>query len=81
MIASGILFLCLFAILGLLANVLRNARALQRVSVNDAGSVAAYFSARTNLHEEGIECGEFDELGEFSDRYRDLEWCKKLHAV
>ena len=76
MIASGILFVCLFAILGLMANLLRNARALQRLPVNDASSVAAYFSVLTNLHEEGIESGPFDKLGEFSERYRDLKWIR-----
>jgi type II secretory pathway pseudopilin PulG len=76
MIASGILFLCLFAILGLLANLLRNARVLQRVSV-DAGTVAAYFSSTTNLHQEGIESGSFNDLGDFSDKYRELEWSRE----
>ena len=40
MIASGILFLCLFAILQLLSVSLRNARVLQRTQV-DAGKLAS----------------------------------------
>jgi hypothetical protein len=39
MIASGILFVCLFAILGVVCNCLRNARSLQRQNV-EMGSVA-----------------------------------------
>jgi Tfp pilus assembly protein PilV len=77
MIASGILFLCLFAILGLLANLLRNARTLQRASANDAGTVASYFSSLTNRHEEGIESGTFSDLGEFSDKYHDFRWTRE----
>jgi type II secretory pathway pseudopilin PulG len=44
-IASGILFICLFAILGLLANVLRNARTLQNQT--DAGVVLGSVAAKT----------------------------------
>jgi hypothetical protein len=73
MIASGILFVCLFAILGLLANILRNARFLQRASMNDAGTAAAYFSSLTNLHEPGTRTYAFSDMGDFSDRYRDLK--------
>jgi Tfp pilus assembly protein PilV len=39
MLAAGIFFMCLFAILAVVANCLRNARALQRQTV-DIGSVA-----------------------------------------
>ena len=39
-IAAGILFMCLFAILALLSNTLRNARSLQRTTL-DAGMLAA----------------------------------------
>jgi hypothetical protein len=50
MIAAGILFICLFAILGVVSNCLRNARALQRQTV-DMGSVAGqicYALSNTN---------------------------------
>jgi hypothetical protein len=79
MIASGILFFCLFAILGLLANTLRNARALQRTRA-DAGIVAAFFSV-TNSHQRELETGNFDDLGDFGDRYRDLEWTRASEEV
>jgi len=64
MIAIGVLFICIFAILGVISNGLRGARALQRPDV-DAGSVAAFFSI-TNKHEEGIESGSFDDLGDLA---------------
>ena len=65
-IAGGILFICLFAILGLLANTLRNARSLQRTSV-DAGILAAQLSL-TNKLSEGQDSGDFE------DMYPDYEW-------
>ncbi len=66
MIAGGILFMCLFAILGLLANTLRNARALQRTPV-DAGILAAQLSL-TNRLSEGSDSGDFE------DMYPDYRW-------
>jgi len=66
MIASGILFLCLFAILELLATSLRNARVLQRSTV-DAGMLAAELSL-TNKLEEGTMSGDFGKL------YPDFRW-------
>lgn len=80
MIASGILFLCLFAILGVLGNTLRNARALRRTTI-DAGTVAAYFAGSTNRVVEGIESGNFDDLGDFADRYRDFDWHKETQLA
>lgn len=76
MIASGILFVCLFAILGLLANVLRNARALQRAPV-DAGMLAAQLSL-TNKLGEGSDSGDFDEFG---DAYRDYRWTSETYEA
>jgi hypothetical protein len=73
MIASGILFVCLFAILGLLANLLRNARALQKVPV-DAGLLAAELSL-TNKLSEGTDSGDFRHLG---DAYRDYQWTSDI---
>ena len=70
MIASGILFICLFAILGLLANTLRNARALQRVPV-DAGMLAAELSLTNKLYE-GKDSGNFEEP------YRDFHWSQEI---
>jgi type II secretory pathway component PulJ len=70
MIASGILFICLFAILGLLANTLRNARSLQRIPV-DAGMLAAELSL-TNKLSEGVDSGDFEEP------YRDFHWRQEI---
>jgi Tfp pilus assembly protein PilV len=64
MIAAGILFLCLFAILALLANSLRNARALQRRPL-DAGMAAAQLYAQltsTNQAWAGRGSGDFGDL-------------------
>jgi len=66
MIACGIFFLAIFAILALVSNTLRNARALRHVEV-DAGMVAAQIF-KTNRLKEGIESGDF------GDAYRDYSW-------
>lgn len=73
MIASGILFICLFAMLGVLANALRNARALQRHNV-DAGMLAAELSL-TNKLEEG------SDSGDFGDTYPDYRWTRQIYEV
>jgi Tfp pilus assembly protein PilV len=64
MIASGILFMCLFAILAVLATGLRNARSLKHVPV-DAGMLAAELSL-TNKFYEGVDSGRFENT--------DYEW-------
>ena len=79
MIAIGVLFVCIFGILGVVSTGLRNARSLQRPDV-DAGSVAAFFSI-TNKHEEGIESGSFDDLGDFPQAYRDYSWERECTEV
>jgi len=79
MIAIGVLFVCIFGILGVVSNGLRNARSLQRPDV-DAGSVAAYFSI-TNKHEEGRESGSFDDLGDFPNSYSDYLWERECTEV
>ncbi|HLX69824.1 MAG TPA: prepilin-type N-terminal cleavage/methylation domain-containing protein [Verrucomicrobiae bacterium] len=56
MIACGILFMCLFGILALVSNSLRNARALQQHKSVDAGTVASMIYvalANTNSVTEG----------------------------
>jgi hypothetical protein len=73
MIASGILFICLFAILGLLANTLRNARVLQRKSV-DAGMLAAELSLTNKLYE-GSDSGNFENL------YPGYRWRQEIVSV
>jgi hypothetical protein len=79
MIAIGILFICMFAILGVVSQGLRGARMLQRPDV-DAGSVAAYFSI-TNKHEEIVESGSFDDLGDFPQSYNDYSWERECMEV
>ena len=57
MIACGILFIAVFAILALVSNTLRNARALRRADV-DAGMIAAQLF-KTNRLNAGTESGDF----------------------
>jgi hypothetical protein len=59
-IAAGILFICLFAVLELLSNCLRNARALQRSTV-DPGMLAAEATLSQRLIE-GSDSGDFGDL-------------------
>jgi len=66
MIASGVFFLAMFAILALVSNLLRNAQYLRHVEV-DAGIVAAQLY-KTNKLVEGIESGDF------GDAYRGYSW-------
>src|SRR5262245_10931100 len=63
MIACGIFFIAVFAILALVSQTLRNARSLRHVEV-DAGMGAAY-SMRTNLLYEGTEDLELDAYPEY----------------
>ena len=60
MIASGIFFMAVFAILAMMSSVLRNARTLRRVEL-DAGMVAAQV-VNTNKLTEGSESGDFGNL-------------------
>jgi uncharacterized protein YcbK (DUF882 family) len=66
MIACGIFFMAVFAILAMVSNVLRNARSLRRVEL-DAGMVAAQV-CKTNKLYEGSESGDFGNL------YPDYSW-------
>ena len=66
MIACGIFFMAVFAILALVSNTLRNARALRHVEA-DAGMVAAQIF-KTNRLKDGVESGDF------GDAYRDYSW-------
>ncbi len=66
MIASGIFFMTVFAILAMVSSVLRNARSLRRTEL-DAGMVAAQF-CKTNKLYEGTESGDFGKL------YPDYRW-------
>lgn len=77
MIASGIFFMCMFVILGLVASALRNARRLQRRPV-DAGTAAAQLYVQfttTNQVSEGS--GE----GDFGDAYPGYRYMWNLREV
>ena len=60
MIACGVFFMCVFAILALVSNTLRNARVLRATKV-DAGMIAAQLSLTNKLFE-GSESGDFGDL-------------------
>jgi len=61
MIATGILFVAIFAILALVFANLRNARLLQQARV-DAGPLAADLYWTTNQWQEGSDSGDFGDL-------------------
>src|SRR5438309_10560341 len=71
MIACGIFFIAVFAILALVSNTLRNARSLRHVEA-DAGMVAAQLS-KTNRLTEGTDSGDFGEA------YQDYSWETEAH--
>lgn len=73
MVALGIFFMAVFAILGVMSTALRNARALQQKSV-DAGMVAAEMSL-TNAITEGLESGDF------GDMYPGYTWTRDAYEV
>ncbi len=73
MIASGIFFMAVFAILAMVSSVLRNARSLRRTEL-DAGMVAAQVT-RTNKLYEGTESGDFGNL------YPDYSWDTDTYQV
>jgi Tfp pilus assembly protein PilV len=77
MVAMGIFFIALFTILGLISQLLRNARAFQNKKSVDAGMVQAYFLSVTNRVTEGLESGEFSDLADFNGQYRDYSWEKE----
>jgi len=66
MIALGIFFMAMFAILGLVSTTLRNARALQETEV-DAGSLAAQLTLTNKMYE-----GTYN--GDFGDAYPGYSW-------
>jgi Tfp pilus assembly protein PilV len=66
MIACGIFFMAVFAILAMISGVLRNARSLRRVEL-DAGMVAAQVAVTNKLYE-GTASGDFGNI------YRDYSW-------
>src|SRR5581483_2577600 len=75
-IAAGILFSCLFAILALLSGALRNARALQQKKTELMGMAASEIYAmlvNTNQVSEGTGKGDF---GDAYPEYR-YEWARQ----
>ena len=77
MIALAIFFVALFAILGLVSQLLRNARAFQNKKAADATMVHAYFLSVTNRVTEGLESGDFSDLADFNGEYRNFSWEKE----
>jgi Tfp pilus assembly protein PilV len=69
MIAMGIFFMVVFAILGMVSSTLRNARALQERHV-DAGALAAFLTLSNRL-DEGTYSGDFGDL--FPDHEYEFE--------
>jgi Tfp pilus assembly protein PilV len=64
MIAGAILFMCLFSILALVSNGVRNARALQATKADPRSSIAStvyYELAHTNSLTEGSGSGDFED--------------------
>jgi len=77
MIAIGIFFLAVFAILSLVSSSLANARRLQRPQV-DASPVLATYAA-TNLLVEGTYSGAMSDV--LGDAYRDYYWIAEIREV
>jgi len=67
MVAVGIFFMAIFAILSMVSGSLKNARRLRRLQV-DSGMVAAQLLIRTNRFSEGSQSGDFGEV------YPDYHW-------
>jgi hypothetical protein len=77
MIAAGLFFLAVFAILGLVSQTLSNARRLQRPQV-DSSAVLAFYSA-TNSLVEGTYSGSLGDL--LGGAYRDYRWTASIDEV
>jgi len=77
MIAIGIFFLAVFAILSLVSQTLANARRLQRPQV-DASPVLAQYAA-TNILIEGTYSGNLSDL--LGKPYRDYNWTAEITEV
>jgi general secretion pathway protein I len=73
MIALGIFFMAVFAILGLMSSTLSNARALQQKTA-DAGMVAAQLSLSNSITE-GVDSGDF------GDMYPGFTWTRDSYPA
>ncbi len=73
MVAIGIFFMAVFAILGMISNTLRNARWIQQTTV-DAAMIASQLSLTNRLYEE-------PDTGDFGDLYPNYEWTSDTTEV
>jgi Tfp pilus assembly protein PilV len=74
MIAVAILFMCMFAILGLVNQSLRSARVLQRPQGADFTSVAAQLLLTNRIEEGSVS-------GDFGDAYPGFDWSADVYQV
>jgi type II secretory pathway pseudopilin PulG len=77
MVAIGIFFMAVFAILGLVSGSLENARRLRRPMV-DAGAVAGVLS-QTNKLVEGLESGDLSDI--LGKEYQGYKWTYAISEV
>ena len=75
--ASAIFFMCVFAILGLVGNALRNARVLQEHTVEP--DMLAATTVLTNRLYEGTESGDFEDIA--PDSYPGFTWTRNIEQV
>lgn len=72
MIAIGIFFIALFAILGLTAQLLNNARVIQSTRKPHVSLVHGWWTSKTNRVTEGMTTVEFSDIApDLGDLYRD----------
>lgn len=72
MIALAIFFMCTFAILGLTAQLLQNARVFQTKQAPHVSLVHAWHTAKTNRVTEGVTTVEFSDIStDLGELYRD----------
>jgi hypothetical protein len=76
MIAMAVFFIVVFAVLGLVVQSLGAARALQRPQADF--SILASALTLSNTLEEGVESGDFEELG---PEFKDYRWEREIIEV
>ena len=73
MIAMTIFFVSLFAILGLVSQLLQNARRIQAKHIPHVSMVHAWWTSKTNRVVEGMTTVEFSDIGtDIGELYRDF---------
>lgn len=75
MIAMAVFFIVVFAVLGMVVQSLGAARALQRPQPDF--SILASALTLSNVLEEGVESGDFEDLAE----YQDYQWEREIIEV